>query len=44
MQKLLAFIYQFDKLINDCNDYDEYVSTPLEEKLMGVNMLKYIKS
>ena len=40
MQKMLIFIYQFDKLVND---YEEYASMPLEDKLVGVNMVKYIK-
>lgn len=41
LQKVLNFIYQFDKLVND---YDEYANMPLEEKLIGANMVKYIKS
>ena len=39
--KLVSFICQFQKLVNQ---YDEYGSMALEDKMVGKNMVQYIKA
>ena len=39
-QKLTSFIDLFQKM---CGEYDDYSTMPLEERMIGINLEKYIK-